>query len=89
MSNENLTYVVRIKEKGQADWGIGFETTVTSCSFVDLKPNTVYEIRVSAKNRFGEGDSVYKEIRTPAENPEHLKHQIGFQGAVPKLNEYN
>ena len=37
------------------------------CTFVDLKPDTEYEVQVTSKNSTGEGEPVYAKIRT---NPE-------------------
>ena len=58
-----LTYVVRIREVGSADWSFGFETPVPSCTFVDLKPDTEYELQVRAKNSAGEGTPAYLSMR--------------------------
>ena len=49
------TYVVRIRESGTEAWRIGFETPLTHFSFVDLTPDTEYEMQVSARNAAGEG----------------------------------
>ena len=35
-----VTYIVRIKEVGMANWIIGIETSLTGCTFCNLKPNT-------------------------------------------------
>ena len=51
-----LMYIVRIREAGSPDWGIGFETPLRGCSFVDLKPNTKYEVQIRAKNAVGESE---------------------------------
>ena len=61
-----LTYVVRIREAGTEAWSFGFETPVPSCTFVDLKPDTEYELQVRAKNRAGEGTPAYLTMRTDA-----------------------
>ena len=50
-----MTTVVRIREAGTETWGPGFETPLNGCSFVDLQPNTEYEIQVTHKNEAGEG----------------------------------
>lgn len=59
-----IKYVIRIREVGAEEWGIGFETPLTGCSFVDLKPNTDYEAQVTAKNEFGEGPPTRTTVRT-------------------------
>lgn len=59
-----VTYVVRIKEAGEADWSFGFETPVTSFTFVDLKPDTEYELQVRTKSAAGEGAPTFFSIRT-------------------------
>ena len=62
-----ITYVVRIREADTGDWSVGFETPLTGCGFVDLKPETEYEVEVRSKNEQGESDPVSARIRT---NPE-------------------
>ena len=60
-----VTYVVRIREAGEdKDWSFGFETPITSFTFVDLKPDTEYELQVRTKNAAGEGDAAFFSIRT-------------------------
>ena len=44
-----VTYVVRIREAGAEDWSFGFETPITSFTFIDLKPDTEYELQVSKR----------------------------------------
>ena len=44
-----------------------FATPLTGCGFVDLKPETEYEVEVRSKNEQGESDPVSARIRT---NPE-------------------
>lgn len=48
-----VTYVVRLRESGTDNWLVGVETPLTSCTFVELKPNTEYEMEVRAKNADG------------------------------------
>ena len=59
-----LTYVIRIREAGTEEWSFGFETPLTHCSVVDLKPGTEYEMQVRAKNAAGEGEPRLVRIRT-------------------------
>ncbi len=59
-----LTYVVRIREAGTVDWSFGFETPLTHFSFVDLKPDTEYEMQVCARNAAGEGEPQLIRIKT-------------------------
>ena len=61
------TYVVRIREKNSDSWSFGFETPLTSCGFVDLKPDTEYEVEVRSKNSNGVSAPVLVNVRT---NPE-------------------
>ena len=42
----NATYVVRIREARTEDWSFGFESPITSFTFVDLKPDTEYVFQV-------------------------------------------
>ncbi|MDE2932265.1 MAG: fibronectin type III domain-containing protein [Chloroflexota bacterium] len=62
-----ITYVVRIREIDTGEWSIGFETPLTGCGFVGLKPGTEYEVEVRSKNKHGESDPVLVRART---NPE-------------------
>ena len=48
--NPNLTFVVRVREVGTDKWSFGFETPLTCCTLVDLKPDTEYEMQVRGKN---------------------------------------
>lgn len=62
--NQPVTFVVRIREKGTEQWSVGFETPLTSCSFVDLKPDTEYEMEVTSKNDVGASEPLRSTIRT-------------------------
>ena len=62
-----FTYVVRIREANAGSWSFGFETPLTACSFVDLKPDTEYEVEVRSKNSSEESAPVLAKVRT---NPE-------------------
>ena len=53
-----LTYVIRIRERDQHGWLIGIKTPLRSVSFLELKPDTEYEMEIRAKNVVGEGDPV-------------------------------
>ena len=59
-----LTYVIRIREAGTEDWSFGFATPIAGCTFVDLKPDTEYEVQVRAKNAAGEGEPAHLRMRT-------------------------
>ncbi|MXY46852.1 MAG: fibronectin type III domain-containing protein [Chloroflexi bacterium] len=59
-----VVYVVRIREAGSGKWSHGFETPFTSCNFVDLKPDTEYELEVRAKNDYGESEATRARGRT-------------------------
>ena len=59
-----VTYVVRIREAGTEHWSFGFETPITSFTFVDLKPDTEYEVQVRVKSASGEGSPALLRIRT-------------------------
>ena len=73
-----LTYVVRIREAGTAAWSFGFETPLTHFSFVDLKPDTEYEMQVCARNASGEGKPQLIRIKTsPIGNTDNV---IPFPG---------
>ena len=71
-----LTYVVRIREAGTEAWSFGFETPLTRFSFIDLKPDTEYEMQIRAKNAAGEGEPSLIRMRT---NPSgHTDNVIPF-----------
>lgn len=59
-----ITSVVRIRESGMVAWSPGFETPFNMCSFVDLKPDTEYELQVTHKNEAGESRPTIKTIKT-------------------------
>ena len=62
-----VTSVVRIRELGTEPWGPGFETPFNNCSFVDLKPETEYEMQVTHRNDAGEGPPAVLTIKTQPE----------------------
>jgi hypothetical protein len=62
-----VTYVVRIREANSGSWSFGFETPLTSCGSVDLKPDTEYEVEIRSKNSSGESTPVLVKVRTHPE----------------------
>ena len=63
----NATYVVRIREARIEDWSFGFESPITSFTFVDLKPDTEYVFQVRTKTAAGEGPPSFFNVRTGPE----------------------
>ena len=59
---QDHTYVVRIREAGTGSFG--FETPIPDCTFVDLNPDTEYEVQVRAKHAAGEGEPAHLRMRT-------------------------
>ena len=59
-----ITYVIRIREAGTEQWSFGFETPIPGCTFVDLKPDTEYELQARTRNAASEGDPRLFRIRT-------------------------
>ena len=57
------SFVIRIREPGIQDWSFRLETPIASCTFVDLNPDTEYELQVRAKNAGGEGAPSYLMMR--------------------------
>lgn len=62
-----ITYIVRIREPNGGRWSIGFETPLTGCGFVDLRPDTEYEVEVRSKNSSGESKPARVRVRTSRE----------------------
>lgn len=62
--NPTVTSVVRIRESGTEVWGPGFETPFNKCSFVDLEPDTEYDVQVTHKNNDGESEPVISSFKT-------------------------
>ena len=62
--NPTVTSVVRIRESGTEAWSPGFETPFNKCSFVDLEPDTEYDVQVTHKNNVGEGEPAITSIKT-------------------------
>ena len=59
-----ISYVLRIREKGTADWSCGFQTPVPACTFADLKPDTEYEVQLRSRNASGDSPPTLLSIRT-------------------------
>ena len=60
-----MTYVVRIREaSSDNEWSFGFETPLATFTFIDLKPDTEYEVQVRGRNAAGEGPPAFFTIRT-------------------------
>ena len=71
-----VTSVFRIREMGTDEWSPGFETPLNGCSFIGLKPNTEYELKLTHKNEHGEGPPVIKRLKTdPEEGEVHRKSE--------------
>lgn len=62
-----VTSVVRIKESEADEWSPGFETPLSTCTFVGLKPDTEYDVQLTHKNSAGESEPAYSKMRTKAE----------------------
>ena len=62
-----VTSVIRIKESETDEWSPGFETPLSRCTFVGLKPGTEYDVQLTHKNSAGESKPVYSKVRTKAE----------------------
>ena len=65
--NPTVTSVVRIRESGTEAWSPGFETPFNMCSFVDLKPDTEYDVQVTHKNDVGESEPSISSMKTDPE----------------------
>ena len=63
-----VTSVVRIREYGTNEWSPGFETIFNYGSFIDLKPDTEYEMQVTQKNEVGEGKPNVIRMKTDPED---------------------
>jgi hypothetical protein len=61
------TYVVRIREANGGSWSLGFETPLTGCGFVDLAPDTEYEVEIRPKDAGEEGDPIRMKINRDPE----------------------
>ncbi|MDE0094644.1 MAG: hypothetical protein OXO49_09120 [Gammaproteobacteria bacterium] len=59
-----ITTVLRIREENTDKWSPGFEIPLDSCTFVDLKPDTEYEVMITHKNDVGESEPVIDKLRT-------------------------
>lgn len=63
----SVTSVIRIRQSGTQEWSPGFETIFGHCSFIDLKPDTEYEMQVTHKNDAGESEPKVITVRTDPE----------------------
>ena len=71
-----ITSVIRIRETGTESWSPGFETPLNACTFVDLRPDTEYEIQVTHKNASGEGTPTSLRCKTGSDG--HVSNVIPF-----------
>ena len=60
------TSVIRIRESGTQEWSPGFETPLNKCTFVGLKPDTVYDVQLTHKNAAGESEPALTTVKTKA-----------------------
>lgn len=68
-----ITYLVRIREAGTESWSFGFETPLTHFSFVDLKPDTEYEMQIRSRNAGGLGEPTLIRVSTnPTGNTDNV-----------------
>lgn len=59
-----VTSVVRIRESGTQAWSPGFETPFNKCTFIDLKPDTEYDVQLTHKNDAGESEPAISSFKT-------------------------
>lgn len=62
--NPTVTSVIRIRESDSDEWSPGFETPFNLCTFLDLKPNTEYEVKLTHKNAAGESEPAITRMKT-------------------------
>ncbi len=74
-----ITYIVRIRKYDDEKWSFGFETPLTVCNFVDLKPNQMYMMKVS--HGTDQGERVIHRIRGKA-------NQKGEFGNIEPFDEF-
>lgn len=61
----SVTTVVRIREAGTSPWSPGSENILFSmCTFVDLAPDTEYELKLTHKNKAGDSKPAISTVRT-------------------------
>lgn len=66
------TYVVRIREAGTDNpWSFGVRTPLASVTFVDLEPDTEYELQVRTRTAAGEGPPALFRFRTDPKGHGH------------------
>ena len=56
-----------LREATAGNWSFGFETPLTACGFVGLKPDTEYEVEIRSKNASGESEPSLAKVRTSPE----------------------
>ena len=65
-----LADVIRIREAGTGQpWSFVFETPIPGCTFIDMKPDTEYEVQARASNGAGAGEPAPLLIRTDRAGP--------------------
>ena len=60
----SITSVIRIRKSGTTKWTPGFEIPFNMCKFVDLEPETEYDVQVTHKNDVGESEPAIITITT-------------------------
>ena len=78
-----IVYVVRMRELGKDQWGPGFITPFTHCNFRDLKPNTEYELQVTAKNK------AWRERTNLNQGQNQCTRELGKRNPVPQQENVN
>ena len=69
-------YLARIRCAGEGDWSMSVETPLRTLRFIDLIPDTEYEIELRAKTGTDISSPVYEVFRTDS------------QGEIPISDEY-
>ena len=71
-----VTSVIRIREIGTDTWSPGFETPLNACTFVGLRPDTEYEIRVTHRQASAEGPPTRLRCTTASDG--HVSNVLPF-----------